>query len=339
MRPRKRDAGDSQGRPLPAYLEPVAGGVEVRLRRLPPEKVALALPAAVLLVPVASIGGARMLGVVVATTLVVALLPVAVLWQRYRGAAIPVPALRVAAAVELGVAILLAGVGVAAAVVVTVSNLSPGAAPGVAWYRLASVVTVGPVMGCGYTAGWLLRVARRVDPVTPSACLPPARPPRPVGFTVDYGEGGARFPNILVLALGAPVAAAAWLGMVSGLSLIHGFGGAGDLVAMGAALGLVPLIAGVAWWPWLRPALSRGLRPGQVRAVGFATLSGVLSGGLVVGGVLLTYAVPSGPGDTLLVVLGVAGVGAVLAVPGWQLIAFGTALRRADLAAGERMGP
>lgn len=327
-------ARDSREWELPDYLEETDGGVVVRLDRVSVAKVLapVVLPAIVLVVLSVMqqdliwwVGGGAFAVVVLIAS------PVVALWWRRAAGVVPVNDVRLAARIELAGTVLLTVAAVATAVWAAVRDLTAGEMfSGSGLFHIVPFALVAPALAMSAVAGWLLRVARRVDPATPPARLPRDRSVRPLWYAVDYGEAGARFPNVLVVALGAPVGAAAWLSVVLA-NLAYDHDDTMTIVVMGSGIGLVPLVAGVAWWPWLRAALTRGLRPEQVRAVGWAHLVGGCAGALGAAGAIVAVVIDDGAGNALPGMLGVLMVGGFLALPGGQLIAFGAKLRRAGI--------
>lgn len=329
------DARDSRDWPLPPYLEQVGGGVRLRSGALPWTKLVLMASiwiAIAVFYGVTSSFGSVVVGVIGGSVLLV-VAPFAIVWTLRRGV-VPAADLRLASWYCVGVVAALTGFAFVVATVATLRDIAAGElfAPGVALHRLLAGYTIFPVMLGAWLAGLTLRAARRVDPATPPAVLPRDRSLRPLWYAVDYGEAGARFPQILPLAFVAPVAATLWLSIAFG-NLAYRHEDTIAMVAMGGALGLVPLFAGVAWWPWLPAAVTRGLRPRQLRAVGLTSVVSGAVGGLGAAGAVVTMAAAVGGGgsNVLFGLLGLLMVGGLLAVSGGQLVVFGRRLRRAGL--------
>lgn len=330
------DVHDSRDWALPSYLEQIEGGVRLRLDQVSKAKVlpqAMVWTAAIVVfgVMLKNYGPVVISTAVAMTVLVVA--PVAAVWARRAGGVVSAADLRLAGRLGLSVVVALTAVAFVGAAVATVRDIAAGElfAPGSGPYRMVAFLAVVPVLLGASLAGGALRVARRVDPATPPAVLPRDRSLRTSWHTADYGESGARFPKVLPLAFGAPVGAAAWLSVSLG-NLGYDFDDTTLIVAMGGGLGLVPLVAGLAWWPWLPLAVGRGLRPGQVRGVGLAYVVGGCVGGLGSVGAVIALVAAEGGGDNVLPgLLGLVMVGALLAVPGGHLVAFGGRLGRAGL--------
>jgi hypothetical protein len=138
----------------------------------------------------------------------------------------------------------------------------------VQWTAIALTVFLG------WCAGWLRRLVRATDPATPPAVVPPIRVLTWLPKGVDFGEDGLRFPKALPwLALPLSVLltfVVVWLAS-RGRAADVPFGPhtPGWTVALS--------VAGGAWLPFVGRALGRGMRPGQIRAVGLAYLVGALA--------------------------------------------------------------
>lgn len=246
-------------------------------------------------------------------------LPMVALWWRYRGAVAPLPALRATAGAELTVGMAMVLVSAVLAALAVRHDLSRGALQ-LDWHHLLPVAPLVPALGCGRYAGLLYRIVHQAGPPSRRAY---ALPDRGAGFRVESGAEGVRFPTVLPLALGAPICGAAWLAVVFGNlaydSADHG------LVATGTGIGAVALVAGAAWWPWLRACGTTGLRRGAVLAVGLTyLLGGVVSAVVAIGGLLME---PDPGGNLAGALLGAVGAGSMIAVPGVLLTAYARALR------------
>jgi hypothetical protein len=323
-------ARDSRAWKLPPYVEHTDGGIRLRVKGgLLTKILAPAVGIVVMTVVMATAtrdwrfytwtaGGLLAVGLLVASPLLV------LRWWRSR--VIPLADIRLAARLELGTAVALTSLAFATAGMAALRDLTSSEmyVDGTL-YHLLPFALIAPVIVMSSLAGWLLRLARRIDPETPLARMPHDQPSRSVGYAVDYGETGARFPNILPIALGAPTGAAAWLSVVlSNLSYDHV--GTLNIVVMGAGMGLVPLVAGLAWWPWLRRALTSGVDARQVRAIGWTHILGGVGGALTAAAPLAIFALQDFS-NVLPGILGVLLLSALLVVPGRLLVSFGNALR------------
>lgn len=319
--PRTRPA-----RRLPAFLEPADGGVTVHpAGATVPWSGVIGITVMVALLTVRAsewwswqVAVAGMAGLVAATVLLTAVPPL-LAWRRHRGRAVPASGIRAVAGVEAGLAIVVAGAGAASAGFAAASDIQAGsayAAGSVGYYVLAYA---GLVLGfcCAATAAWLLRVAAEVE-------------------TGPRRRSLGRLPIVLPVAIVGPAAAVVW-----SAPLIAAFTYVGLNFARlaGLSVGLVPLLAGIIWWPSLRAVCTTGLDAGRVRRIGIGYVVGGAVAGLAFAGCMLGFGLREAPGEVAQKVMAAVFLGplfaALLAVPGWALLRYAGKLRAA-VSAGDR---
>jgi hypothetical protein len=224
----------------------------------------------------------------------------------------PVPSavIRTAGLVAVTAAVVLAAVSIAASAVGAALDIAAGEgfSPADTFRVLALWAALAAALA-GCLAVLLLRAAHAGRPVTP----PPGKD-EPVfraisaSSTMELGETGIRFPWALPVSLAGATVGVFFLSLVLG-NLRHDSVEPGIFV-MGCCLSLVPLVAGVVWWPFLRRAMSGGIAARQLRLIGMAYLVAGVVGGLAGG---IAALVASGAEGAFPGVFGIFGVGALLA--------------------------
>ena len=164
-----------------------------------------------------------------------------------------------------------------------------------------------------WCAGWLRRVVRVVDPATPPGAVPPLQGMPWLPKSVDFGEDGLRFPKALPWIVGTLSVAVTF---TASWAVSRGTGADVTFGQRELAWGVALYVAGGAWLPFLGRALGRGMRAGQIQAIGWAYLVGAVA--TVVLFTIASWNTALGP------MIGfVSGLFAI--VPGLRLISFARA--------------
>ncbi|WP_345473103.1 hypothetical protein [Actinoallomurus oryzae] len=229
------------------------------------------------------------------------------------------PALRRAARAYVTLAVVAAAVSLAGSAAAVPAELMADA--GYVFRAVAfGAIPVAAVLG--WTGAWVARVARRVDPATPTARALGRQVVRP--GAVDLGEAGVRFPRALPMSLLGSTAGAFFLSVALGTLRFDHNDAVTEGLLVWCGLSAVPLIAGVVWWPLLRAAMSGGLAPRTVARVGWIyVMTGVLSA-LVSGGAV--FAAGAGAANLGPALFGVVLVGALLVWRGRVWLTFARSL-------------
>jgi hypothetical protein len=165
--------------------------------------------------------------------------------------------------------------------------------------------------------GWQLRAAWRKEVPAAGALRTGSAPVTRI--TVDPGSTGLRFPYQLAVSFGLTALGAFFLAFTLGNLRYHHV--EPFVILSGCCLSVGPLVAGVAWWPFLPRALSTGLRAGQIRAIGLATIAGGVAAGAVGGVGTAVIAFGAHAGNAGPATFGMAGYGALFAWKGSRLVA------------------